>query len=559
MCHASAPQVLWPQAVRYAVHQLNLWPSDARPRVPPVSLWTGSLGVAADYRVWGSLAHVRAPGANNLSPRTRACVFLGFPLDTSGWQFYDPVTCQFFSSQDVTFDESVSYYRSRSHRSYEAFSPPLFLTLEPPPVAPVAPPPSRPAPSSVSHVTPHSSPPQRPVPVVSEGAGGAVAKEEATPEEDMAVSTQRPLPASPPGFPSVPQFPPRSPPRPVAAEPGGVPARETGVPGGVVGGGSGSWGAGAGDTSTGTPTPRTVCFLTRVQRLYRLEREERERFERARQQQQQQSQSEHQERVEEESVPHQVEQESRLPLRVQLQPQQESRARVPPAAVGAIAAAEGESRSGVPTAAAGVAAATVGESRGGATGAAAGAGVAAAVARGGRAAATERPARLSTYMLCSWSPTIPSCCPCRDPFLVPVDSLLSPQSCCVLIASPPPESSLTMFHDPLSDYLHISRPVVSRVLSAFITHPTTPPLSVLALVTTISAFASSHCLNYAAHLLSGLARSSSSGGAPVFPLEVLEDRQFELGFIAATVPNLYAMLLSPEGDPDALDIPIPNP
>ncbi|CAI7933986.1 unnamed protein product [Closterium sp. NIES-54] len=180
MCHASAPQVLWPQAVRYAVHQLNLWPSDARPRVPPVSLWTGSLGVAADYRVWGSLAHVRAPGANNLSPRTRACVFLGFPLDTSGWQFYDPVTCQFFSSQDVTFDESVSYYRSRSHRSYEAFSPPLFLTLEPPPVAPVAPPPSRPAPSSVSHVTPHSSPPQRPVPVVSEGAGGAVAKGEGT-------------------------------------------------------------------------------------------------------------------------------------------------------------------------------------------------------------------------------------------------------------------------------------------------------------------------------------------------------------------------------------------
>ncbi|CAI7807116.1 unnamed protein product [Closterium sp. NIES-53] len=41
MCHAGAPQLLWPQAVRYDVHQLNLWPSDARPRVTPVSLWTG--------------------------------------------------------------------------------------------------------------------------------------------------------------------------------------------------------------------------------------------------------------------------------------------------------------------------------------------------------------------------------------------------------------------------------------------------------------------------------------------------------------------------------------
>ncbi|CAI7830753.1 unnamed protein product [Closterium sp. NIES-53] len=204
--------------------------TDARPRVMPVSLCTGSPGVVADYHVWGSLAHVRAPGADKLSSRTRACIFLGFPLDTSGWQFYDPVTCQFLSSQDVTFDESVSYYRSRPHRG-------------------------------VSHVTPQSSPPHRPVPIVSGGAGETVAKgegtgavgahragfggaggvrEEATPEEDTAVSTQRPRPASLPGFPSVPQFPLRSPPRPVTAEPEGVPAGDTGVPGGVVSGGSGS-------------------------------------------------------------------------------------------------------------------------------------------------------------------------------------------------------------------------------------------------------------------------------------------------------------------------------
>ncbi|CAI7911180.1 unnamed protein product [Closterium sp. NIES-54] len=73
-------------------------PSDAWPRVMPVSLWTGSPGVAADYRVWGCLAHVCTPGTNNLSARIRACVFLGFPLHASGWQFYDPVTCQFLAS-----------------------------------------------------------------------------------------------------------------------------------------------------------------------------------------------------------------------------------------------------------------------------------------------------------------------------------------------------------------------------------------------------------------------------------------------------------------------------
>ncbi|CAI7801761.1 unnamed protein product [Closterium sp. NIES-54] len=180
MCHAGAPQFCWPWAIRYAAHQLNLWPSDARPRATPIFLWTGFPGVAADYRVWGCLAHVRAPGANKLSARTRACVFLGFPLDASGWVFYDPVTHQFFASQDVIFDKSISYYRSRPHRGSEAFPPPLFLTLEPPPVAPVAPPPSCPAPSVVSYVTPQSSPPQRLVTVVSGGAGGAVAEGEGT-------------------------------------------------------------------------------------------------------------------------------------------------------------------------------------------------------------------------------------------------------------------------------------------------------------------------------------------------------------------------------------------
>ncbi|CAI7844604.1 unnamed protein product [Closterium sp. NIES-53] len=162
---------------------------------------------------------------------------------------------------------------------------------------------------SVSHVTPQSSPLQRPVPVVSRGAGGAVADGEGTgaagaggvgsrgaggvgvevtPVEDTAASSRRPRPGSPPGFPSVPQFPPRSSLLPVAAEPRGVPAGGTLGTGGVGGGAAGSGGAGAEGTGTVAPTPCTVRFLTREQRLLRLEREEQERFERARQKQQQQ-------------------------------------------------------------------------------------------------------------------------------------------------------------------------------------------------------------------------------------------------------------------------------
>ncbi|CAI7863288.1 unnamed protein product, partial [Closterium sp. NIES-53] len=45
--------------------------------------------------------------ADKLSSRAVPCVFLGFPPDAPGWQFYHPTSRRVLSSQDVTFDESV--------------------------------------------------------------------------------------------------------------------------------------------------------------------------------------------------------------------------------------------------------------------------------------------------------------------------------------------------------------------------------------------------------------------------------------------------------------------
>ncbi|CAI7759034.1 unnamed protein product, partial [Closterium sp. NIES-53] len=153
-----------------------------------------------------------------------------------------------------------------------------------------------------------------------------------------------------------------------------------------------------------------------------------------------------------------------------------------------------------------------GESRAGVT-SAAGAGTVIADARGGGAAATAtvRPAR-------------PSTCTLGFPIgLVTVQTV-----------------RFTLFSA-----------LVFHLLQSF--HTLLSPL-----VTTVAGFASSHRLDYAAHLVSSPTHSPSSGGAPVFPLEVLEHWQFELGFLAAAVPHLCAMLLAPKGDPDALDIPIPR-
>ncbi|CAI7786309.1 unnamed protein product, partial [Closterium sp. NIES-54] len=95
---------------------------------------------------------VRDASADKLSSRAVPCVFLGFPPDAPGWQFYHPTSRRVLSSQDVTFDESVSYCRLFPYRIAPLPPPPLFLALGAPPVDPL--PPQGPAPSGVSQVDP---------------------------------------------------------------------------------------------------------------------------------------------------------------------------------------------------------------------------------------------------------------------------------------------------------------------------------------------------------------------------------------------------------------------
>ncbi|CAI5528761.1 unnamed protein product [Closterium sp. Naga37s-1] len=117
MIHAAAPHFLWPFAVRYEAHQINLQPRVSLPETSPTLRWTGKVGDASAFRVWGSRAFVRDLSADKLSPRAVPCVFLGFPPDAPGWQFYHPTSRRVLSSQDVTFDESVPYYRLFSYRT----------------------------------------------------------------------------------------------------------------------------------------------------------------------------------------------------------------------------------------------------------------------------------------------------------------------------------------------------------------------------------------------------------------------------------------------------------
>ncbi|CAI7819913.1 unnamed protein product [Closterium sp. NIES-53] len=124
----------------------------------------------------------------------------------------------------------------------------------------------------------------------------------------------------------------------------------------------------------------------------------------------------------------------------------------------------------------------------------------------------------------------------------------------------PPESSLPALADPESDSLRAASPAVTRLLATAVTDPSFESSAASALVTELVDFAARCRLDYAASLVaeSESVCPPSVGGECALGTDVLEDRQEEFQCLATASPHLVSVLLTPEGDPDALDIPTPR-
>ncbi|CAI7815302.1 unnamed protein product [Closterium sp. NIES-53] len=111
-----------------------------------------------------------------------------------------------------------------------------------------------------------------------------------------------------------------------------------------------------------------------------------------------------------------------------------------------------------------------------------------------------------------------------------------------------------------SDSLRAASPSVTRLLSTVVTDPSFESAAASALVAELVDFAACCRLDYAAGLVAESASvcPPSVGGECALSTDVLEDRQEEFQCFAAALPHLVSMLIAPEGDPDALDIPTPR-
>ncbi|CAI7887052.1 unnamed protein product, partial [Closterium sp. NIES-54] len=116
---------------------------------------------------------------------------------------------------------------------------------------------------------------------------------------------------------------------------------------------------------------------------------------------------------------------------------------------------------------------------------------------------------------------------------------------------------------PLPGLSPYSRPpTVTRFLATAGTDPLFESTAVSALVDELVDFAAACRLDYTTRLVAKSESASvcplSVGGECDPSTDVLEDRQEEFECFAAAVPPLVFLLLAPEGDPDAPDIPTPR-
>ncbi|CAI7753867.1 unnamed protein product, partial [Closterium sp. NIES-53] len=126
----------------------------------------------------------------------------------------------------------------------------------------------------------------------------------------------------------------------------------------------------------------------------------------------------------------------------------------------------------------------------------------------------------------------------------------------------PPASSLRNGPDPESDSLRAASPTVTRFLATAVTDPSFESTAASALIAELVDFADTCRLDYAASLV---AESEIAFVCPLFVggecalgTDVLEDKQEEFECFPTALPHLVSMLLAPEGDSDAPDIPTPR-
>lgn len=106
---AQLPIDFWGECVLTACHLINRTPTPVLNGKTPYEILFGSPAPLTALKVFGCLCYAaNRPRVNDkFGPRSRRCVFVGYPYGQKGWRLYDLDTRDYFVSRDVKFMEHV--------------------------------------------------------------------------------------------------------------------------------------------------------------------------------------------------------------------------------------------------------------------------------------------------------------------------------------------------------------------------------------------------------------------------------------------------------------------
>lgn len=112
MFNMHVPKPYWDDAVLTGVYLINRMPSSIlNNKSPFFLLYPGEPSFSLTPRVFDCVAfvHVLRPGQDKLSPHSIKCIFLGYSRTQKCYRCYVPVSCQYYTSVDVTFFKSFFF------------------------------------------------------------------------------------------------------------------------------------------------------------------------------------------------------------------------------------------------------------------------------------------------------------------------------------------------------------------------------------------------------------------------------------------------------------------
>lgn len=102
--HASLPKSFWGYALLTAVYLLNRVPTKVV-STTPYEIWNGKKPHLSYLKIWGCPAYVKRIVSDKLDAKSDKCLFIGYPKETRGYQFYHPLEQKVFVSRHAVFLE----------------------------------------------------------------------------------------------------------------------------------------------------------------------------------------------------------------------------------------------------------------------------------------------------------------------------------------------------------------------------------------------------------------------------------------------------------------------